>query len=73
MRTSLKVKNLIPEGANSFLWYGKSLLIHKVTSLGCYYFYYARAYQKTKLVCDEQTMSKCSVSPAFRMRGHGVV
>ena len=53
MGTSLKGKNLLPEGANSFykssslksssLWYGKSRLLHKVTSLECYYFYYTRA------------------------------
>ena len=28
----------------SSLWYGKSLLPHWMTSLECYYFYYARAY-----------------------------
>ena len=28
---------------NSSLWYGISLLTHKVTSLESYYFYYARA------------------------------
>ena len=27
---------------SSSFWYGKSLLPHKVTSLECYYFYYAR-------------------------------
>ena len=51
MGTSLKGKNLPPEGANSFLkssslsclWYDKSLLPHWVTSFECYYFYYARA------------------------------
>ena len=40
---SLKGKNLLPEGANSFLYWPfllvlKSLLPHWVTSLECYYF-----------------------------------
>ena len=51
MGTSLKGKNLLPEGANSssqrerilcfkssYLRYGKSLSPHKVRSIGCYYF-----------------------------------
>ena len=46
MGTALKGKNLLPEGANSFLLEQflmalKSLLPHLWTSLECYYFYYA--------------------------------
>ena len=48
MGTSLKGKNWLWEQIlsfkSSFLWYDKSLLPHWVTSLECYYFYYACAY-----------------------------
>ena len=49
MGTSLKGKNLLPEGANSFLK-EQFLKVWKITlttldgPLECYYFYYARAY-----------------------------
>ena len=47
MITSLKGRNLLPEGANSFL-YEPFLIVWKITfitltSLECYYFHYARA------------------------------
>ena len=50
MRTSLKGKTLLREGANFFPLradpegMGKSLLPYEVSSIECYYFYYTSTY-----------------------------